>query len=1350
MANQASLDITPKQSRAARALLAWSQQDLAKKAQVAASTVADFERGHRTPVPNNAEAMRKALEDAGVHFLTGGAVIGPKLPPLGSAENEGVPIRFIDATDLGQWADRRDGQASMPTLIGKLVRAAHGPGVDIRFPSDEGVQQAGWDGITKSDQGSRYVPAGIAGWEIGTQRDDIADKASKDFEKRTTTRSEIYPPDSTFIFVTPRHWPKREQWAQDKRARNTWNDVRAYDATDLVHWIELYPAVGQWLATLIGKRPTGVRQLEEVWLEWSLATQWPLSQDLILADRDDDAIAVLQWLRSRAALLALQAESAEEAAAFAFAAVMQLPQDAAQHYLTRCLVATSAEAARMLADSVTASIIVLLDPEPGLAGRLAQKGHHVLLAYGANTDRRGEYRRLARPSRAAIERALHEVGIAEPRAKTLARDSSRSLAILRRLIPAAPGRLPRWAEDKPPRGLVAALLAGGWDEGSNADKQALARLANIPYDEIAADIAPLASSLDGPLRKVGSAWKVASPHDAWSLLAKHLSPSDLERFDAVALAVLGAHDPRFDMDPEERWMAATKDVRPQYSGYLRHGLGQVLILLSLFSELAPNISHAKRRAEHVVRRLLNGAPRDRWWSLSRDFQLLAEAAPSVFLDAIDDSLNRNDQPIRSLFGADGGPFGGEHLSDLLWALESLAWSPANLGRVAEVLARLDTIDPGGRFMNRPGNSLAKIFILWLPQTYATLDERLRVVDHLRKSEPAATWKLLIAMLPSGHGSITPSPHPLWRDYSPEKQETVTYGLIGKGAEAVSARLLDDVGTNPKRWQAILKHINQLAPGPKPAIQRLAETEPRIRAAGERQELWETLRDVLHHHRQFPDANWSLDADDLDALEAIYERFAPADAVEKIAWLFSPGARLPDPGVEGWQSEQSKITSVRQSALADLLKRRGIDGVFALARTVELAGYVGGTLTELKIDEDLRDRVLERALKSDNSRERDLAHGLIYSYFPQGKEAWARALLKRAATAHWGQTAVIDILRALPVTRWTWQQAHEAGADIEAEYWKHTPPLWMDGDVDDVVFMADKLIDAGRAREALHFVGHHLPKSLPSALLVRVLDETLRQPWDAKRDDHNEPTMFRYHVARLLKAIDESGVSENELLRLEWAYLPVLEHSERPAKVLIKALSERPCFFIEVLSALFRPSENSGITEPAPADPERASAIASHAFDLLRLWDRVPGTKPDGQIDGRSLEDWVKEARKLAAAVGRGDIADQKIGEVLSASPLGSDGVWPAIPVRDIIEITRSKHLETGFEIGLCNRRGATTRLPTDGGAQERDLVERYRGYAKATALEWPRTSAALEHIARRYEEDARWHDDNAERLDWHR
>ncbi len=61
--------LTPEQSRAARAWLDWSQEQLAERANVSLSTVRDFEKGRRTPIRNNLEAMAKALEGNGVRLL---------------------------------------------------------------------------------------------------------------------------------------------------------------------------------------------------------------------------------------------------------------------------------------------------------------------------------------------------------------------------------------------------------------------------------------------------------------------------------------------------------------------------------------------------------------------------------------------------------------------------------------------------------------------------------------------------------------------------------------------------------------------------------------------------------------------------------------------------------------------------------------------------------------------------------------------------------------------------------------------------------------------------------------------------------------------------------------------------------------------------------------------------------------------------------------------------------------------------------------------------------------------------------------------------------------------------------
>src|SRR5882672_5122202 len=133
-------ELTPKHVRAARALLAWSQQDLAKAAKVATSTVADFERGQRTPVANNAEAIRTALESAGIRFLPTGAVIGPAVPVITQSDRAGMPVRWVSAEDLSDWANRTDGAVSLPTLLAFLVRATHGTAVRLRFPADEGVR----------------------------------------------------------------------------------------------------------------------------------------------------------------------------------------------------------------------------------------------------------------------------------------------------------------------------------------------------------------------------------------------------------------------------------------------------------------------------------------------------------------------------------------------------------------------------------------------------------------------------------------------------------------------------------------------------------------------------------------------------------------------------------------------------------------------------------------------------------------------------------------------------------------------------------------------------------------------------------------------------------------------------------------------------------------------------------------------------------------------------------------------------------------------------------------------------------------------------------------------------------
>jgi len=69
--------LIPAQCRAARGLLAWSQEGLAKRAAVSLSTVRDLETERRAISGELAEKIRTAFERAGVIFLGADGAGGP-------------------------------------------------------------------------------------------------------------------------------------------------------------------------------------------------------------------------------------------------------------------------------------------------------------------------------------------------------------------------------------------------------------------------------------------------------------------------------------------------------------------------------------------------------------------------------------------------------------------------------------------------------------------------------------------------------------------------------------------------------------------------------------------------------------------------------------------------------------------------------------------------------------------------------------------------------------------------------------------------------------------------------------------------------------------------------------------------------------------------------------------------------------------------------------------------------------------------------------------------------------------------------------------------------------------------
>lgn len=1250
---------------------------------------------------------------------------------------------LVIATELTTWADRLDAQGRLPQLVRRLILFTIDRVSAITFPAGEGVQKPGWDGVVATQTGNAFVPAGVSVWELGVNRDPRA-KADEDYLKRTRNPLYLKPSDTTFAFVTPRRWPRKEQWAAAKQKERVWREVRVYDADDIEAWLEQAPAVHAWITGHINGWAGSAQSLESYWTNWSAETDPPFTPGLVIGGRDEAVSQIVQRLIGPAATFGLRADSPDEAVAFLASCIQQLSETDREAWLSRALVCSDIVTWRW---AVTTKAPLLLVPlfEGAEVGSASRAGHHIFIPLGRESPGLVETIVLPRLRRDAARDALLAMGLPKERAENIATVARRSLLAARRRLSLNPGvREPLWARPEEASEVLPLMLAGSWDEDYAGDKEILATLAGHSYEEVQRTLVRWSSQSDPPIRRIGAKWILASKEDSWALLSRFLTPTDLEHFDEVIMRVFGTVDPALDLPPDERWAASLRGKEAPYSDLHRQGLAETLAIAGARNEQPPlatgDISSV--HADQIVRRLLTSANADRtgrlWSSLADVLPLLAEADPDAFLEATDAGLSGDGPVLANLFtdGAEVPAFlvNSPH-TNLLWALETLAWSRDYLGRVTLLLGRLARIDPGGKLANRPDRSLLAIYRLWHPQTAAPLDQRLQILDTLSQREPEIAWRLLIALVPGHHDATDSIQAPRWRDWKPDVDPNTLTSDLGRAVDEVVNRLLVAVDADGKRWRDTIQILDRLSTGQVDmVIDQLLSVDARL-GQSDRVAVWHALRAVVSHQRRFSDANWAMPKDQVDRLAEVYSGFAPLDLIEQFAWPFADNPDLLQVVGEDWKQYRQAIEETRLEALQAVYGAEGFPAIVRLAAAVRQPGQVGYVFGTSRLSEPDESAVFA-LLDSPDVPMRLLARGYIVARFESSGWDWANAVLADAAT--WSPEQRAEFLTGLPTSGHTWDWAAQLGSVTEREYWTRVP-LWGVEEPREASRAAAKLIEYGRpdaATELLALYVHESSNMLDPSIVIDTLERLLAKP----SADQQPPRVQPHSIFRLFDFLADSPATDNSrLARLEWAYLPLLDGGARSARVLHREMSRDPAFFVGVVEQVFR-----GDGEESEETTPEAVSRAERGYTLLASWRLAPGHRNGMAIDEAALNAWVDEARRRLSTSGRGPIGDELIGHILAHVPTDEDGAWPNPVVRNLIERLASEQIELGLEVELNNSRGFTSRGPTDGGSEERELVKRYESYARTVRDQWPRTAAMLRRIARSYAGDAQRHDADAE------
>lgn len=1341
-----------------------SQYRLAQEIGVPPIRVSEIVRGKRAISADTALRLARFFDDTDEHLWMdlqrrydleiekgkigeGLAKVRPFAGTLSGTRAGGpVPLRtLVNATDLVEWANRRDAQGLLPKVIRSLVLATVGNIERIAFSSEEGVQLGGWDGIIEVPEGNAFVPRGLSAWELGTNR-DVKRKADEDYEKRTEDPLGLDPSETIFVFVTPRRWSKKTEWVASRQAEGIWSEVRVYDADDLETWLEFAPGVHIWLSTIAGKHPEGTSDLRTYWEGWAGVTDPPMSAELVISGRREGTERILTWLRGQPSSLGLRAESKEEALAFFAATLYQMDPTEREMYFARSLVVDDVTAWRQL--SGFGEGLVLVPTFDVRDADVAPAGHHTLIPLGKSEGYRSRTtEELPRPRREDVKEALQEMKLSTERLEDLATLARRSLMALRRKLAVKPPiKRPEWAAPAEARALLPAMLVGAWESTNAGDREVVATLAKKPYGDVESDLARWSNESDPPVRKVGDAWLIASKEDAWGLLAGFLTRDDLDVFSDVVLGVLGELDPSYAMAADQRWSAAIYGKSLPHSGLLREGLAETLALMGARSE-TPTFSttnSGQERANAIVRELLDKANEDwrLWASLSGLLPLLAESAPEVFLDAVARGVSGDRPVLVNLFSdADTGLFGSSPHTGLLWALEVLAWNPDHLGYASRMLAKLASLDPGGRLMNRPQRSLQEIFLCWHPQTKASLEKRLRILDAIKRREPKVYWRLLRGILPELHGTALSTASPRWRDWAPDEPPKITYSEIWAAVSEVVERLLEDVGTDGERWRDLIEKIGDLPKEQQDAIvEKLLRVDIRSFAPEDRLAVRDALRSKISRHREFPDAHWAMPGEQVDRLQQAYERFEPNDPVSRHAWLFSTRPDLLEPSGREWLVRRGNLEAARLAAAREVRARGGLDLLLDLAAAAEQPGELGAALgmSDLLTDEE-EDRLLSEGLGSSDSSRSELARRFVFTRARTRGWRWADEKLSGAAASTWSAEQRAGFFEGLPFASHAWDRLDATG-DEEARrlYWSLTRQYGLENPAD-CVRAAREFVEHGRPYTAAHLVDLYLQDEeadVSPEMIASILERAVR----TAPEENMHRSLFEHHVPELLDYLEASGeIEESRIAMLEWAFLPLFGHHGRMPRVLHRELSRDPAFFAEVIALVYK-AEDEEQRELSEEDQN----LARLAYELLSTWQSVPGLKEDGSVDPDVLRSWVDKAREANRTASRGTVGDHRIGQVLAFAPPDADGIWPDTAVRDLIDDLGDQEIENGIEIGIYNKRGVFSKSLTEGGAQERRLAQTYRGYAEELNDGWPRTAAMLRRISDVYASEARREDVKAE------
>ena len=1225
---------------------------------------------------------------------------------------------MIDRKYFEQWADTAPAKAGMAELVTQFVmNTLPNDGSRYDIPIGSSIFCRGWDGYVESISPHHFIPEGKSGWEFGAVS-DFTGKANSDYGTRTDGISDDEKMQTTFVFVTPYYWGKKDEWVAEKKKENKWKDIIVYDSDSLSQWIYQLPIVTEWFARKINLPiDTGIVLPKVEWDEISIGpNNIVLTPRFYLAGRERIIEVVKTMIEGTPRLQAFRASSREEAMAFILAAGQSLPEPTRSQFMGKTVIVDSKESLRKMAGIMNAINIVTHLEDNSTVYAAAAK-NIVFVALGPDDEFRQDVVDLPIPERHALVEELVSYGKTEPEANRIVFTNSCNLTLIRKELGFPPAGA-KWIEKEKLNELLPALLLGRWNENYETDQIILCSIAGVEYNKYQSCLGQWLKQSVSPLTKTGTVWRLTSPLTIWTELSCQLVNSSFNKLQDVFSEVF-------------------MDEKQKYSDQLKKGLLQTYIIIALYgNRLKLPIGDAQEWVDSNLRQLLHEASPEKWVGFSDYLPLIAEASPNVFIGELKIAIKEQTPVITALFEEKNGfLFPQSHHTWLLWALEALAWHPSYLEDVTRILLKLTEMDPGGHLSNRPFNSLIDIYLPWKPHTSMDMQGRLRILDKCLNDGYPVMWKLMIALLPHP-GAVSSGTYKLkWRDYEFAEEQGYDPYLVFKTTEWLVLHLI--------RWfdgddQHLASLIGAMEPIDKPLRNQLISWLPEavMKLKDSSKESRKALRETLWYQNLTGIKDrYLLTEVEVKSIREAYDSLTPSDLKERYAWLFDEYyPHLPDKTdeddediyVNGRQTER-----LRKEACSDMIDHIGYDEVISLKDVVKEPQTLGASLAFF-LNDELTAKVCSLFKTDDNIQ---FFRGYISALERLQGENVVPSMYDFCEKQCYTKEELTALLLCFEQNRRLWVFIESLDDDIQKLYWERIPAVfWGEYKEDVTLYKLYKMVAVGRGLDAMNNSWIYA-KEMPTPAIQDLLRNVLKSDRELNAPIAHHP--LSVYIEQLHRRED---ADKDLLLQLEWVYLPILryDHRKDSLSLLNEKLLNNPDFVVELLSYLYI-SDNEDQQEKEPADAERQNA--QRAFYLFNQWKMIPGEGENKTLNEEVLGDWVKAVLQKASECGQYKHACSHLGQLFSYFPERAD---EAVKLFTIVEPIEEKSFYNSYNVGLFNKRGLTSRGPYDGGDIERRNASMFKELYEKYYKRFPRVSKVFKDLSEQYERMAKDIDNEAD------